>query len=154
MGELLRKRALGRRGVSLIEMIIAVAVLALLAALALPRLQQARERAQQALLSADLERLGFLQEQHLALGARQYAQDLSTLEFTPSSGVDVELVSADDRGWAAKATHAKEPELHCAVFHDPEQATQPWPAKQPGEINCGRRPGGRGVGAGNGALIR
>lgn len=142
-----------KRGVSMIELLIALAIVALLLAIALPRLQGARDRAQQALLSSDLERLGFHQEQHLALGARQYARDLSALKFTPSDGVAIEVLSADDRGWSAQARHAKEPELHCAVFHDPDQTTQPWPAKQPGEINCGRRRAG-GSGSGSGGRIR
>lgn len=138
----------------MIELIIALAIVALLLAIALPRLQAARDRAQEALMSSDLERLSFHQEQHLALGARKYARDLSALKFTPSDGVAIEVISADESGWAAQATAAKEPDLHCAVFHDANQSTQPWPAKQPGEINCGRRPAAGSGGNGNQATIR
>ncbi len=154
MGEQHKGNRFSRRGVSMIELIIALAVVALLAAIALPRLQRARNRAQETLVSSDLERLGFLQEQHLALGARKYARNLAELKFTPSTGVSVEVLSADDRGWAAQATHTKEPDLHCAVFHSAEQTNHPWPAKQPGEINCGRRPRSGGTGPGVGARIR
>lgn len=148
------KYSSARRGVSLIEVIIALTVLALLLAVAVPRLQRARDRAQEALVSSDLERLSFLQEQHLALGARQYARDLSVLRFTPSVGVDITVVAADERGWSARGTHAKEPELHCAVFHSDVRSGHPWPAKVAGEINCGRRQRSSSGGVGDGAMIR
>lgn len=141
-----------QRGVSLIELIIALSIVGLLAAFAVPSIQRARDRAQEALVSADLERLGFLQEQHVALGARSYASDLSTLNFVPSPDVAVTVVAADGDGWAAQATHVKEPELHCAVFHTPENQLRPWPAKQPGEVSCGRRAVGSGSGTGGGVL--
>ena len=148
------KHASDRRGVSLIELIIVLSVLSLLAAVALPRLQRARDRAQEALVSSDLERLNFLQEQHLALGARRYERNLSVLRFTPSVGVDITVVSADEQGWSARGTHAKEPELHCAVFHSDVGSGHPWPAKVRGEINCGRRQRSSNGVVGDGAMIR
>jgi len=142
-----------RLGVSLVELLIVLSIVGLLLAVAVPRLTRARDRAYEATLTADLERLNYLQEQHRALGARAYTTDLAALDFVASEGVTLAVTDASVTGWASQASHRAQPDLYCSVFSGSGQARPPWPATQPGEINCGRRRGGSSGSPGSGVIL-
>lgn len=137
----------------MIELLIVLAVVAILLAIAIPQLRRARDQAFEVAMQTDLERLTFLQEQHRALGAQSYTADFAELDFVSSEGIDVTVTDVTPFGWAAQARHRAEPDLYCSIFSSPKQATPPWPATQPGEVNCGRRQGGS-AGSGSGGIIR
>lgn len=145
---------LGRRGLTLIELIVAMSVVAILAAAALPRLDRARTRAMGVALAADLHRLDFLQEQYRSNGHPSYSNDFAELNFVPSTGVDLEITTATDEGWAATATHAKDADVRCSVFHSLANVTNLFPAQQGGRIACARGQERFGVPApGNNAIL-
>ncbi len=96
--------ARARAGFTLIELVVVVLVLGILAALALPRLDSARERAHFSSISQDFRNLGAAQERHFQANM-EYAQDLQVLDFSPSPGVQVEVTEATSDGWAAVGTH-------------------------------------------------
>jgi len=127
---------MGRRGITLIELLVALAVIAILAAAALPRLDRARARAMGVALAADLHRLEFLQEQYRSNGFPSYTADPSELEYVPSTGVDLTITQATGDEWAAYATHQGDPDVRCAVFHGPNSGAGQFPARQSGRIEC------------------
>lgn len=144
---------MGRRGITLIELLVALAVIAILAAAALPRLDRARARAMGVALAADLHRLEFLQEQYRSNGFPSYTTDFTELDYVPSEGVELTITQASEDEWSAFATHASDPEVRCAVFHGSGTSAGQYPAQQSGRIACAQgsrpfgipAPGGTGI---------
>ncbi|MEZ4414345.1 MAG: type II secretion system protein [Gemmatimonadota bacterium] len=131
-------RSFGHRGITLIELLIVLAVLGILAAAAIPRLDRVRTRAMGAALAADLHRLRFLEEQYRATGRPSYTSDFAELGFVPSEGVDLTILEASPEGWAATATHKNDPDVRCAVFHSMSAPQNIWPAQRSGVIECAK----------------
>jgi type IV pilus assembly protein PilA len=105
-----------RAGFTLIELLIVIVVIGLLAAIALPRMGVARERAHYATIASDFRNLGGSQERFFQDGM-SYSAVLSALDFTPSVGVEVEVTEATAQGWAAVGTHeALPPNRGCAIY--------------------------------------
>jgi prepilin-type N-terminal cleavage/methylation domain-containing protein len=106
-----RARPAGRRGVTLIEILIVLVVVAVLAAIAVPRYQAMKDRALSASLRADLIALRSAQEGYFA-EHRQYARSLAELEFHPTTpGAHIELTTSNPlMGWTASASAPYAPE--------------------------------------------
>ena len=96
-----------RKGFTLIELLIVVVIIGILAAIALPKFGQTRERAYYTTMTADLTNMRSAQEMYYqTTGNFSYAADLATLEFAPSNGVNITPDgSSDNLAWAATATH-------------------------------------------------
>jgi len=106
----------GVRGFTLIELLIVVLIVALLAGLVLPRLDDARARAHLTSIANDFRNLSAAQERYYQTNM-EYTADLDGLDFTPSGGVLVEVTEASSQGWAAVGTHqALEPEKGCGIY--------------------------------------
>jgi type IV pilus assembly protein PilA len=151
---------MNKKGFTLIELLIVVVIIGILAAIAIPRFGQTRERAfvsamqsdlrvtearSAALLTAagsDLRHLSQAQERHFAI-FRQYAADLDELDFDTSVGVQVVVASASNSGWAATAQHdGLGPAAGCVVFLGDVAAPDlpngdPGPTV-PGQVLCAR----------------
>lgn len=103
-------------GFTLIEILIVIVVIGLLAAIAMPRMTTARERAHYASISSDIRNLGAAQERFFH-GAMSYSLNLAELDFDPSPGVDVEVTEATAQGWAAVGRHdALDDTRGCAIY--------------------------------------
>jgi prepilin-type N-terminal cleavage/methylation domain-containing protein len=101
-----RERA---RGFTLIETVVALTVVGILAAIAVPKYAHARERAFVAVMQADLNELRVAEESYRTDGFHaEYAASLDLLgsRFVPSDGVSVTITQADKDRWAATAEHA------------------------------------------------
>lgn len=131
-------RTEGRRGITLVELLIVLVVLGILVAAAIPRLDRVRTRALGAALAADLHRLRMSQEQYVADGRPSYSADLAELGFVPSEGVDLVVTEASRDGWAAVATSRRDTEVRCSVFHHLSTASGVWPAQHAGTVACAR----------------
>lgn len=99
-----------KRGFTLIELLIVVVIIGILAAIAIPRFGETRERAFRSAMTSDLRNVQTLQEQFYfdqgAEGANYtYAGDVDDLNFTPSDGVTIEITGADADGYVATADH-------------------------------------------------
>jgi prepilin-type N-terminal cleavage/methylation domain-containing protein len=108
-----------RKGFTLIELLIVVVIIGILAAIALPKFGQTRERAYYTTMTADLTNLRSTQEMYYqTTGNFNYAPDMSDLEFSASSGVHLTITGGDSGAWAATATHTALGSGHgCAIFY-------------------------------------
>jgi len=92
-------------------------ILALLAAITLPRLQEYRKRAWAATMRSDLRTLG-LHEESSYYDHTTYTDDLALLQasgFFLSTNVAVVVNEATFLGWSATATHDRIP-TRCYIF--------------------------------------
>ena len=119
---------MNKKGFTLIELLIVVVIIGILAAIAIPRFSQTRERAFVSAMQSDLRNLQTIQEQFYAqpdaTGNPPYAYGADADLITPanppfaaSSGVTVEITVNNADGWAATAEHSGLSAVapHCAI---------------------------------------
>ena len=104
-----------RAGFTLIELLIVVVIIGILAAIAIPKFQSTKGRANAAALKADLRNLATAQEAY-QYEKGVYASEIANLDYAGSPGVTVTIVTAGPLGWAARATHPSSFPLTCALF--------------------------------------
>jgi len=105
-----------RRGFSLVELLVAMLVFAILVALAVARYRAMKDRGYLAEMKTDLGNLRIAAEAYWA-DHGQYTVDQSLLDFTPGSRVTVILTTADPfAGFDAEATHVDAPALSCKMY--------------------------------------
>jgi prepilin-type N-terminal cleavage/methylation domain-containing protein len=97
-----------RSGLTLVELLVVMAVVAILAGIAIPRFRDMQERAYVASMQADLNQVRLAQEAFRAPPGAEYAETTEQLgdNYRPSEGVTVTIDEADPDGWSATATHA------------------------------------------------
>ena len=102
-----------REGFTLIELLIVVVIIGILAAIALPKFGETRERAYESAMQSDLRNLQTAQEMYYNDGNYDYVDatlnpgvEDDNLEFTTSDGVTIEIAtSTDPDSYTATATH-------------------------------------------------
>ena len=93
-----------KRGFTLIELLIVVVIIGILAAIAIPRFGETRERAFISSMSSDLRNLQTVQEQYYFDNAYAYASSTADLNFQTSENVAIAIGVAGE-GYTATATH-------------------------------------------------
>jgi Tfp pilus assembly protein PilE len=112
-----------------------VVIIGILAAIAIPKFSQTREKAYVSAMKSDLKNLASQQEIFYA-DNYTYTTDVSVatgLGFASSEGVTVAIGVANGTGWSATATHTGTGET-CAVFYGDAAAVAP--ATIAGAIAC------------------
>jgi len=122
-----------RRGFTLIELLIVVVIIGILAAIAIPKFQSTKGKANAAALKSDLRNLATAQEAYFYDNS-VYAPAASQLAYSRSPGVVLTITAATASGWSAVATHPASFPLTCALFQGNVAAQTP--ATVEGLIGC------------------
>jgi prepilin-type N-terminal cleavage/methylation domain-containing protein len=123
-----------RSAFTLIELLIVVVIIGILAAIAIPKFQNSKGKANAAAMKSDLRNLATAQEAYL-YEFGQYTSALATLKYQTSPGVTVTIATATPSGWAATATHPASTPLVCALFYG-TVGSPPAPATIEGLVAC------------------
>jgi len=122
-----------RVGFTLIELMVVVVILAILAAMTIPRMKNTKGRAHAAALRTDLRNLANAEEAFFAANSR-YSAAFDSLNFRGSPGVIVVIPEATKQGWSASATHPESYPLKCAIYSG--SVTPLPPATTESEVGC------------------
>ncbi len=94
---------LNRKGFTLIELLIVVVIIGILAAIAIPKFANTKEKAYIASMKSDLRNLIHAEEGYFA-DFTTYTTDLGA-QYGESPGVTVALASVTGTGWKATSLH-------------------------------------------------
>ena len=97
-----------KKGFTLIELLIVVVIIGILAAIAIPKFANTKEKAYVASMKADLRNLATYEESYAADSSGVYFSGTGSAQaFTPSQNVTVTAtaVAGPPASWTATATH-------------------------------------------------
>ncbi len=131
-----------RAGLTLIELLVVVIVVAILAAVAMPRFSRSREKTFFAEMQSDLKNLMAAQEIYYSNNGLRYAgaagsdvPGITGLQFATSKGVSITLQEVTLDGWSAGAVHESlAAGQTCSVFFG--GAAPVAPAETAGIVTC------------------
>lgn len=121
------------RGFTLIELLIVVVIVGLLAAIAIPKLANTKQKAYVAQMKSDLKNLATAEEAFFYDSAFYTSSLVSLNNFRSSTGVTLNLLEATPGGWSAEAIHAQTTR-RCVLYEG--SASPVAPATAEGRITC------------------
>ena len=95
-----------QKGFTLIELLIVVVIIGILAAIAIPKFANTKEKAYVASMKSDLRNLITAQEAYFSDNNSNYAQSTTNLgtNYKASTGITVTLNTVTNTGWKASAS--------------------------------------------------
>ena len=121
-----------RKGFTLIELLIVVVIIGILAAIAIPKFANTKEKAYIASMKSDLRNLVSAQEAYFSDNTTYTTAQASLNNYTPSAGVTVAIGTVTGTGWAATATHSGATGKTCKIAVGAAVAT----GQKEGEPTC------------------
>ncbi|HEY3011354.1 MAG TPA: prepilin-type N-terminal cleavage/methylation domain-containing protein [Gemmatimonadales bacterium] len=108
-----------RQGFTLIELLIVVVIIGILAAIAIPKFANTKEKAVVAAMKSDLRNLASTQEAYWNQASTYYAGVIpnGAFPFQPSQGVTITIVNSTSAGWSARATAVPLTTMQCVIFY-------------------------------------
>jgi prepilin-type N-terminal cleavage/methylation domain-containing protein len=128
-----------KKGFTLIELLIVVVIIGILAAIAIPKFSNTKEKAYLAAMKSDLRNLATAQEAFASDNGGAYmpsgtaSQGSPFNNFEPSAQVTVSVTNGG-AGWSATATHTSAAGKTCAIYVNLAAAVAPATAE--GEPKC------------------
>src|SRR5438093_7262817 len=104
---------MNRKGFTLIELLIVVVIIGILAAIAIPKFANTKEKAYLASMKSDLRNLVTAEEAYFADSVK-YTTNLGTA-FSTTSGVVGPTIALSADGWTANVSHTTTPKT-CAIY--------------------------------------
>ena len=104
---------MNRKGFTLIELLIVVVIIGILAAIAIPKFANTKEKAYLASMKSDLRNLVTAEEAYFADSVK-YTTNLGTA-FSTTSGVVGPTIALTADGWTANVSHTTTPKT-CAIY--------------------------------------
>ena len=120
------------KGFTLIELLIVVVIIGILAAIAIPKFANTKEKAYIASMKSDLRNLVTAQESYFA-DQVSYTTATTALNYTPSTGNTVTIGAATGTGWAATAKNNATTKT-CGIYVG--SAAPPIAGQNEGEPKC------------------
>ena len=120
------------KGFTLIELLIVVVIIGILAAIAIPKFANTKEKAYIASMKADLRNLVTAEEAYFADNVT-YATTTSNLQFNISAGNTVTVTAATGTGWSATSKNTATTKT-CGIFVG--SATPPITGEAEGAPTC------------------
>jgi prepilin-type N-terminal cleavage/methylation domain-containing protein len=124
---------IARGGFTLIELLIVVVIIGILAAIAIPKFQNTKAKANFAAMKSDLHNLTTVEEAYF-YDHNAYTTQLDSLQFTGSHGDQLVVTEATNAGWSATATNPDSYPHFCALFVG--TAAPVTPATTAGAVAC------------------
>ena len=124
-----------RKGFTLIELLIVVVIIGILAAIAIPKFANTKEKAYVSAMKSDLRNVTTAQEAYFS-EQQKYGGDTTTIGFKPSPNVTIAVGGsgiAAGTGWNATASHAQTTKK-CYVGFGKDSTVGP--TKAEGQIVC------------------
>jgi prepilin-type N-terminal cleavage/methylation domain-containing protein len=109
-----------QKGFTLIELLIVVVIIGILAAIAIPKFANTKEKAVVAAMKSDLRNLAGTQEAYWNQSQTYYAgaiPNLAVFPYQPSTGVTVTIVNSSAAGWSAQATAVPLTTVTCVIYY-------------------------------------
>ncbi len=126
----------GRSGFTLIELLIVVVIIGILAAIAIPKFANTKEKAYVSAMRSDLRNLAAVQENYWIQNRIYFGAVLPdpTFPYQASNGITITMVSATPAGWSARAAAPGLTAEQCVIFYG-TAAPLP-PASVDGAVAC------------------